>query len=270
MDKAPENQVPRTPERQAEDIAYTINHAFACTATDLAGGPYVGHTILRHVFHKHSHAADWFISEGIGDFIAVPITVAVQNRAPRVVDGVRKVMEGTLGWAFRKSAHREARAWARDNAVTPDSEQAKDKEQQIYHYEIEHLPQAAVWTATSFAFNIAALKLFDKHLHHEDHDHGAESLLALAGGLLGSKTFSTGLVVGTRAAFPDKAQKWDGFAARHVYLPATKGVSKLFGISPESVERMEKQREESEGGSWEQRVSERAGSGSGTAKAGGK
>jgi len=85
----------------------------------------------------------------------------------------------------------------------------------------------------------------------------------------GGKLFSTGLVVGARAAFPDKAQKWDGFAAHNVYMPVTKVVSKAFGISPEAVDRVEKKREEAKGESWEQRLSNRAGT-QDAGKAGGK
>jgi len=252
MSQTQEDSQSKSREQRAEDVAYTINHAFACTATDLAS-PYVTHTILSKLFHKHSHVGDWFVSEGVGDFAAVPVTIAIETHAPRFVNGLRKVMESTLGWAFRKSAKREAHAWAVRHALRSDSAESKDKEQQIYHYEIDHLPQAMVWTATSFIFNIATEQLFHEHLH-KGHDHGHQPLWAAAGALLGGKLFSTALVVGTRAGFPDKAHQWDSFAARKVFAPATKTVSRLFGVDTRAVERMERQQEEAEGTSWEQRV----------------
>jgi hypothetical protein len=145
-----------------------------------------------------------------------------------LTNAVRKGMEKTLGWAFRKSARREAQGWAKDQGLAKDSLEAKDKERQIYSYEVEHMPQAAIWTATSMIFNVATQKLFHKQLH-KGHDHGSESLLKLTGALVVGKTLSTGAVLGFRAGFPDKAHQWDKFAARHVFEPLENATSKVLG-----------------------------------------
>jgi len=192
MSEALKKQDPKTDEQKAEDIAYTINHAFACTVTDLAS-PYLSHKISTKIFHTHSSFRDWMIGEGVGDFVAVPVTVAIQNHAPRMVNGVRKVMETSFGWAFKKSARREARVWARENAVAADSKEAKDKEQEIYRYELEHLPQAAVWTATSMALNIATQKVAHKYMpagHDHGHDHDEQPLWSMAYALLAESSLA--------------------------------------------------------------------------------
>ena len=81
--------------QHAENIAYTINHALACTATDFID-PWIGRMTQKYLRQRvsigcgHDHSADhgtaWqgVVGELVGDFGAVPVTVAVQHYAPWV------------------------------------------------------------------------------------------------------------------------------------------------------------------------------------------
>lgn len=273
-------------ERRAEDVAYTINHAFACTATDLAG-PFIGDWTQKylgsrvnvgcghdhtngHLFtalkpkdagasnykryapvfkpgpggHEQSgHLGHWLIGEAIGDFGAVPITVALTRHAPGFMNLLRRGMETVLGPLFHRGAKKAAQSWAKVNAVAPDSQAAKAREEEIYQYEIRHLPQAAVWTVSSIAINVGTQKLTGN----------TGPLSHLIAGKLTGAGLSAAVVVAGRSFFPATAHRWDNAAAQNLFIPATKAVSGVFGIDSSAVERMRKTQEKIDG-DWRSRT----------------
>lgn len=232
----------KTQMQRAEDVAYTINHALACTATDVLS-PYIGNftqTYLGkrmevgcghdhshghehdHDHHDHSHATPpksnlkhWWIGELVGDFGAVPLTVAVQRFSPGFMHGLRRVAEPVLAPLFRRGARRSARIWAVENGVSVNSAEARAQENSIYEREMSHLPQAFVWTFSSTALNIAAQRV-----------SGNKGELAhlIAGKLAGSAT-SAALVVGFRGLAPHQAYRFDRFTSRHIFEPATRALT---------------------------------------------
>jgi hypothetical protein len=328
-ESAKDYEAHKTSEQRAEDVAYTINHALACTLTDFID-PYVGnwtqeylgkrisigcghdhsdghvhgpdcdhkhvislpqigggnHDDHGHVHgpgcnhhkpgnftctsvghdhdhdghqhhgtdplppvdtHTHDHAHDhashdhahcpvapkshlkqWIIGEFVGDFGAVPVTIAFQRYAPDFMEKLRNVVEPVLGGAFRMGARFSARSWASENNMAPDSKAVKDKENAIYEHEVRHLPQAVVWTASSIALNLATQRYLGN----------TAPLAHLAAAKATGATISAALVVTGRAFAPQSARKWDQYTSKNIFLPLTKVVGGAAGITSEDVDRM--------------------------------
>ncbi len=271
--------MPREIEReQAQDIAYTINHALACTATDLID-PYVGnltqtylgkrfsvgcahdHGAQDHDGHVHEHSHDhahsagphaeshdrlghWWVGEAVGDFGAVPLTVAAQRYFPGVMNGMRAAMEPLLGGFFHAGAERSSARWARQHGIRTDSQDYRDHVEVVYRHEIDHLPQALMWTASSVVLNLCTQKALgnDGPLWH------------MAAGKTVGAGISAGLVVGGRGIAPDAAEQWDTFTGERIFLPATKMLGRIFGVNEEDVERMKEKQKRLDGAPWSQRI----------------
>lgn len=270
-----EAEVAKTKEQRAEDIAYTINHALACTATDFID-PYFGDLTQRYLgqrvsigcSHDHSkdaghgpghehgpgcdhhahagagHLGHWWIGEVVGDFGAVPVTVGMQRYFPSVMDGLRRTIEPVLGGYFRKGAERSTKSWAEKRGVSADSPEYKQHMEAVYRHEVDHLPQALVWTASSIAINLTTQRLIGN----------TAPLWQLATGKAVGASISAALVVGGRGLAPEAARKWDGFTSKNVFLPATRVIGRVFGIEERSVERMADKEERLADGPWESRV----------------
>lgn len=327
----------KTKQERAEDIAYTINHALACTLTDFID-PYVGNWTQDYLgkrisigcghdhsgdgaYHAHSvtcnhvlpiidgghddpshgfsckpagehvhgpgcnhnkplidlgtgdhtpppapephvHSAScnhdhhhdhppapksqlkhWIIGEFVGDFGAVPVTIAFQRFAPGLMDNIRHVAEPILGGAFRLGAKFSARSWANKEHVATDSQACKDKENEIYEHEVRHLPQAVVWTAASIGINLATQRVLGNNA----------PLWQLAAAKATGASISAAAVVTGRAFAPQTARKWDQFTSKNLFLPATKALGGLAGISSEDVDRMA-QKEDHTYDSWADKV----------------
>ena len=247
------------PDMTAEDIAYTINHALACTATDFID-PYFGNLTQKHLgkrfsvgcghphhHHEHhdhdhehhdhgehcshdhapkSHLKHWWLGEVVGDFGAVPVTILLQRSCPSLMRGIGSVMEWALGGFFRSGAERSAKRWAIKNHIDTNSADYGQRVQEIYRYEIDHLPQAVTWTVSSIAINLATQRLTGNHA----------PLWQLAAGKAVGASISAGMVVGARGLAPGAAHRWDNFTSEHIFLPATKTVGKLFGVEEKTVD----------------------------------
>jgi hypothetical protein len=259
----------KTQAERSEDIAYTINHALACTATDFID-PYFGNLTQKHLgtrfsigcghdhrrdahhghacdHHAHapkSHLKQWWLGEVVGDFGAVPVTIFIQRMFPSLMKGLEKTLENTVGGFFRRGAEKSTRKWAEKYQISNDSQEYKNHFQEMYHYEIEHLPQALVWTASSIVINLSTQKLTGNHA----------PLWQLATGKAVGASISAGLVVGARGLFPGAAHRWDAYTSERLFLPATKAVGKLFGVEERAVERLaEKEKALKEEG-WTNRI----------------
>jgi len=231
---------------RAEDIAYTINHTIACTATDFID-PFIGTATQKMLGkrvslhgdgeHGHSHNQGGlnytFAGELAGDFGSVPVTIALQRHAPKAMAALGKGLEKIAAPVFRRTAGSTALREAKAFGGEVDAEAVKARADALYDHEIKHLPLAAVWTASSIAMNVGTQKLMGNQ---------APTSHILAGkgaGIL----FSSGLTVGLRALIPAKAQAWDKFSSEKLYLPATKKIGKLFRVEEKSVENMAREQE---------------------------
>lgn len=236
---------------RAEDVAYTINHAFACTATDFID-PYVGHLTQKFLgkevsigCHEHEGAHDhgpkrdgsklshWWIGEVVGDFGAVPITIGIQRTMPGLFDGIGRLMEPVLGPLFRKGAHRSAQKWAKQQGMDPASQECKNREEEIYRHEARHLPQALLWTVSSIALNLTTQRMIGN----------PAPFWHLAAGKAAGAGISAGLVVGGRAFAPETARKWDQLTSKHLFIPATKAVTGMLGIDDKVVDKIAAEQE---------------------------
>ena len=249
-----------------EDVAYTINHALACTATDFID-PFVGNATQQWLGrrfsvgcghdhghfhgaahgehghdHAHSHLGHWWLGELAGDFGSVPVTIAIQRHAPGLMGGIRNGLQTVAGGVFRKAAERSARRQATAFGMEADEETINARAEELYRHEMDHLPQAAVWTASSVILNVGIQKLTGN----------SAPLWQLGVSKLAGVGLSSGLTVGLRAFAPTTAQKWDRFSSEKLYLPATKKIGKLFGVEESTVDRMaEKERAHNQ--SWVER-----------------
>lgn len=233
---------------RAEDISYTINHALSCGTTDVilqpaiaaAFGMNVGcnpadhhHDHHGHEHHHHEHGAKpkmtlkmfaaeaghYFKGEIIGDFLAVPLTIAVQRLFPGFMNAIRHMLEPVAGWAFRRGAKHSTRNWARNEGIDINSAEAKAHEEEVYEREISHLPQAAVWNMFAYPIGAVAQKVTG---HNKSYPEIFKS--KLVGALI-----SNGLLIGGRMVAPGAAQKWDQATSEHIFMPVSKAVGKVLG-----------------------------------------
>lgn len=214
--------------------------------------------------HKHAHheakllkapsfwrnVMHWTSAEFFGDVGAVPATVLVQRFAPGLMNDIRKVVEPIASKGFREGAHHASLQWARKNGYAAGSEEQKAKENELYEYEMRHLPQAVMWNVFAWPTNVLLQRYVFKHPGHE------HSLATIAVGKTFGALFSNTILIGGRAALPDVAHKWDQWNSEHVILPTTKVVGGVFGIDHETSERVAQRHAESEGrSSWKDRES---------------
>jgi hypothetical protein len=261
--------LPDAPTR-AEDIAYTINHAIACTVTDFID-PYVGNLTQKYLgrrysvgcghdhskdphhhhhdhghhhghSHHHDHLGHWWLGELAGDFGAVPVTMAAQSLAPGAMKGIQAAMEPLLGGFFRNGARRAAASWAAKRGLDADAPETKAREEEIYRYEAEHFPQALLWTLSSVGINLGTQRLLGNHA----------PLWQLGVAKATGASVSAGLVIGARGLMPQAARNWDNYTSTKLFLPATKAIGGLFGVSGEDVDRMAAREHNQQ--NWETRV----------------
>lgn len=185
----------------------------AGTCEHAPGKPHYRYTYTR-VETPPSHLAHWWKGEIIGDFGALPVTMATQWLFPGLMRQLREVLEPVMAPFFHAGSRMAARAWAKEHHLYPDAPQAKQEEHQIYEREMSHLPQAVVWTVSASALNIATQRASG--------NTGPLTHL-LAGKLAGSAT-SAALVVGFRALAPQPAYRWDQFTSEKLFAPITRAV----------------------------------------------
>ncbi len=273
VQKAIDKERDKTPEQQAEDIAYTINHAVSCATLDLLGGSPAGSWFSERFFrigcgHQH-HWTDWLKGEVLGDVAAVLPTIATQQYVPGFMRALEGGLEYTAGWAFKGGADSAARQWAKDHGKSSWDPETRAYATELYKHEVSHLPHAFLWTV--YSLPISALFVTAMGIHdHCDGDHEKEAKGSTCGSVHGSgcaskahahhhrhppkesfgkrwrgnvfhtingKIMSSVVLLGARALFPDKAKQWDSWASQTVYYPATYGISALFGIDKETVDR---------------------------------
>jgi hypothetical protein len=286
------HEAAKTPEERAEDIAYTVNHAISCGLTDVFVQPFASAGIvtlaeekklpkglrwLEHIFEKHDHghghddhhghhhakqsfgsklwhnAKHWAFGEVVGDVGGIIPTVLIQRNFPGFMQGVRNVLEPVAGGVFHKGAHRDARKWARHHGYAADSPEARAKEVALYEHEMSHLPQAAVWNATSIPINylaqagLAASK-----------GHSLPRIGEFAVGKVFGTVLSNSVLIGGRALSPESFNEWDRWDSKHVIRPVIRTVGGLFGVDEKTVDRMEAKEEKLQGDDWKSRVEKQA------------
>lgn len=259
IDFVPQDEASKTRRDKAEDYAYTINHALACTATDLID-PYVGDWTQKYLKRRfsvgcgHDHSDDKsgtkfqnIVGELVGDFGAVPLTILVQRHMPWLMNAIRYAAEPILGDFFRHGAKEAAKNRAVDalqQGVPYSAEAYRAHAKEIYRYEMQHLPQGLVWTASAIGLNIATQKAIG---------NPSPASHIFAGKLVGSG-LSTGLLFGVRGLAPETAHRWDRWATSNVLLPGAKVIGKLIGVHEKDIESVAQKKDALENRDWANQV----------------
>lgn len=260
----------------ARDLVYTINHAIVCGTTDVID-PFIGNwtqkkigsrwrlTIFPHSHdhgHDHHHHHDdhhgnsffhgfhhWVVGEAIGDIGAIPTTLALQHYAPWAMDGIQTVTEPFLGPLFKWSSERYARQWAYEQGLPDNAPEVRARQQELYKHEVEHLPHAFVWTGAAAGLNIASQKYITR---------SKATIDSIALGKLSGSVGTLITVLGLRSILPHKVEQIDEWNAKNIAEPATRWVSKRFGISEDTVDKvLDEEREVRDGHHIEKRIRER-------------
>ena len=246
--------------QNAENIAYTINHALACTASD-AIDPWVQRETQKRFNQRigigcgHDHGPRiWqnIVAELTGDFVAVPVTVAVQRFLPGVMDGIRYVAEPVMGDLFRQGAKAATKKQMLDATLAgyPLSKDAyQDHVRSLYHYEVQHLPQGLLWTGVAALLNV---KIMKNVLKVPD----AERILWE--GKAKGAAISAGALFAFRGVATEQANHWDNWSTKHVFMPATKKIGHLFGIKEEDVQRLADKQDKLNSPNWAERTKQDA------------
>lgn len=196
----------------------------------------------RSILERAGH---WFVGEFIGDVGAAFVTIGVQRLMPSVMSGIRYVIEPVFGSLFKRGANRAAHKWADRHGLEYTNQEVVERAEQLYNYEMQHLPQMAVWTASSIGIHYGVMKMFEKEMTVKQF---ATQKVVGAG-------ITALTVFGVRAFAPDKAHKWDETAGKHVVVPLTKTVGKLFGVKERDVDAYHAARREKDSPqSWAARV----------------
>lgn len=209
-------------------------------------GPSCGHGSGEGFWKKLLHnAAHWFTGEIVGDLGAVPLTVMVHHNAPGLMRGLRNLLEPVAGGIFRRGARNDARKWAMQQGLSPDSAEAKAKQAELYEHEISHLPLAIVWNAFSIPINLMAQKI----------QGSKASLGVMAVGKIFGAVVSNTLLIGGRALAPEAFNKWDRFTSKHLLIPATNAAGKILGIDDETLKKVQREHQKEESAESKQDIS---------------
>lgn len=190
-------------------------------------------------------SAQWLVAEAIGDIGAVPVTIFLQRHCPNFMHSLRSVIEPVVGGSYRRSTTSSAIKWGDKHGFDKDSKEVKDRQHELYEYEMSHMPQMAVWTVTSIAMNYGAMhglhkvepRMFEKMSNEKF--AGVKGLGAL---------MTMGLVLTVRGLIPGGAHKWDQTIGRKVVVPITKKVGRVFGVRESDVDSFQQKREQMETG----------------------
>lgn len=251
----------KTDAERAEDVAYTINHALACSTTDFIDPVFqkltqdwIGHRIkigCGNEAHDHNHQfnpkGSWWHSIGgeiAGDFGSVPIAIAFQRFTPGLMAGLRNFSESLVGDIFHRSAEQSAARWAFKRGIAYNSKAYHQRMEEIYQHEMGHLPQAIIWTLSSIGLNTATQRLTGN----------THSPVIIAGSKAVGSLITTGIVIGARVIAPRAAREWDKYTSKNLFLPATKYMANLFGIKNEVVDKVVKREEAGRESTWTEQI----------------
>jgi hypothetical protein len=188
--------------------------------------------------------------EFIGDFGAVPLTIGVQRLFPNFMNGIRKLTEPVMRPLFTRGIESSSKRWAKEQHVAVDSPEYKEHMQAVYEHEMNHFPQAVVWTGFSLGLNVA----YQMHADKGTHMPFLSKLALKSSSVLSGVLVTAGMVVAARATAPHKMREFDQWTGSNFILPATKAVGGVFGVKEEDVDRMAEKERKFQQGVWTERL----------------
>jgi hypothetical protein len=170
--------------------------------------------------HEHIAltASRWILAEQLADWSAAFVTSSINEHAKPAMNVINKASAYVVGDLYRFGANYAAESWGRKNGFAKNSVEVKEYADEKYNYEMANIGQSVVWAGTSLAMALGLLKVMG------DKSPVMDNLKAKMAGL----AFSTGLTLALRAASPDKAQSFDGWAEEHIVIPLTNIVGGVF------------------------------------------
>jgi hypothetical protein len=205
---------------------------------------------------------DYAKGEFVGDFGAVPITIAAQRFFPSFMHGLRKISEPLVRPLFKFGIERSTKKWAKTQGFAEGSPEYEAHKREVYEHEISHFPQAIIWTGASLGGNIAY------QMHADKTPIAFERKLALkSSSVLSGVLVTAGMVVAARALAPDAMHRIDRWTSHRIILPTTKAVGGLVGVDEAAVDRMASKEEALAQSSWQQRLENGQGHQSATLRA---
>lgn len=253
-------------EARIEDAAYMLNHAVACTITDVFEAeintafhnkfvfylpksiqPYLAnfkvgcgcsgrHSIENHGDHNVGVNATYgkaLAAEFIADFGSVPLVLAAQRYAPGQMKKIQNAVEPWVGGVLHKRAEASAALWATNRGISLNSDAYHQQVDDIYDHEISHLPQAILWTGLSLGIHAVGQKALGIN---------APWLGVISAKLVSSAVIFGG-VVGTRFTAPSAMRKLDQFTTKYFISPATIALGDAVGLDPDIVRNFVKKEE---------------------------
>lgn len=184
-----------------------------------------------------TEAKSWIIGEAVGDLGAVPFTLAVQRLFPSFMQGIRQLAEPVIGGTFKRNAMRSAVDWGASHGLAADAPEVQRYGHELYEYELSHIGQMATWTVSSVGLNYATMQVMNK-LAPASYAH--VSLRNFMAGKSIGAGITAGLVLGVRGLSPRYAHAWDQTVGKHVVVPVTKTIGRIFGVRDEDIEAYQK------------------------------
>ncbi|MCE2926129.1 MAG: hypothetical protein LW823_00570 [Rickettsiales bacterium] len=188
----------------------------------------------------------WTKGEFIGDFGAVPLTIATQRFAPGLMQGIRTVTEPIMGPIFKTGIGLSSKRWAKERGIAVDSPEYKEHVKAVYEHELSHFPQAVAWTGYSLALNVG----YQMHADQSAYNSFTHKLYSKSSAAITGMAVTAGLVVAARVAAPHTVRRFDQWTSNNVLLPTTKFVGKFFGVDSDAVDRMVAHEREIKEGGW--------------------
>ena len=189
--------------------------------------------------------------EFIGDFGAIPVTMIEEKLCPDFVVGLRKVSEPLVGPVFKWGVERDSKSWAKKNNLDADALQVRERADKLYTYEMEHFPEAVLWTGNALALNTAYQMCVDK-----SHMPLPNKLLLHSTSVLTGVVVTAGVVVAARALMPDRMHRFEEWMTKNVTLPPMMVAGRTIGIDQNIMENAAQQHMEHSSGEWVDRLAD--------------
>lgn len=265
-----QEQKEKTQAERLEAFAYTLNHAIVCTATDWIDIPvslYIQNNLAKdapqflkpflknfHIGcgHHHHEVSGIHISaaEAIGDFGSVPVVMGIKHFAPGLMKAIEHAAEPIVGVPFHKSAELWSKPWAKRHGYSYNSQEYDQHVDEIYNHEMEHLPQAILWTVSSIGLNAAA----QRTIGHFNGKQNPWSKILFAKSV--GAGITSGMVIGARAAAPKPVRWIDKTTTEYVLTPIFRLTAKGFGIKESTIEKVIEEQQDKQDVTWQMRLKE--------------
>jgi hypothetical protein len=166
--------------------------------------------------------------ELIGDTLAIPVTEGLRYVMPDLTDKLGEYLGYVLQPVIEKAALAETEIWAKQNNISPFSEEFEQMKLNKCQQEKDNMASQATWLVVSPILNVAAQKLLFKK---------DETILAAASAILVNNVVTFAAHNLGRYNDPIGSNKIDNFIEEKIFTPLTniftgKNSEKLAHIEP--------------------------------------